>query len=139
MSETKNNKETIFNIFAILLANTGLRWFTNIPKIKGTANKRDTNFTISNGEIATSFKIVAVGPYIEPQNCRFIGVIKTANKVAMAVRLTDNAELPLARCVMKFEIFPPGHAATINIPKAMLGIGFINHTKKKVIIGSRIN
>ena len=65
--------------------------------------------------------------------------MKTANKVAIAVRLTDNAELPLAKWVMKFDIFPPGHAATMNMPKAILGIGSINHTKIKVIRGNNKN
>ena len=41
-----------------------------------------------------------------------------------AVRLTDNAVFPLARLVRKLETFPPGHAATRNIPNATLGRGF---------------
>ncbi len=103
------------------------------------ANNKETNSTISTGEMATSVNIFDVGPYNEPQNSRFKGVIITANKVATAVRLTDKAELPLAKCVMKLEIFPPGHAATMNIPKAMLEIGSIIHTNAKVIAGKSIN
>lgn len=86
-----------------------------------------------------SFKIAAVGPYIEPQNCKFKGVIKTAKRVATAVKLTDKAEFPLAKWVIKFEILPPGQAATINIPNAILGIGSVNHTNKNVTMGNNKN
>lgn len=65
--------------------------------------------------------------------------MKTASRVATAVRLTDNAELPFAKWVIKFEIFPPGHAATMNIPNAILGMGSINHTNRKVIRGKSKN
>ena len=86
-----------------------------------------------------SFKIIADGPYMEPQKCRLSGVIKTANSVAIAVKLTDNAEFPFAKCVIKFEILPPGQAATMNIPKAILGIGSINQTNKNVTAGNSKN
>ena len=51
-----------------------------------------------------------------------------------AVRLTDSAIFPLARLVRKLETFPPGHAATRNMPSAILGGGFaieINTQVKK--------
>ena len=62
-----------------------------------------------------------------------------AKSVAIAVRLTDKAVFPLAKCVMKFEMLPPGQAATMNIPKAMLGIGFMTKTNKKVMAVSTTN
>ena len=34
---------------------------------------------------------------------------------------TDNSMFPLENDVMKFEIFPPGHAATNSIPSATIG------------------
>jgi hypothetical protein len=40
---------------------------------------------------------------------------------------------------MKLEILPPGHAATINIPNAILGIGFIIRTNKNVTAGNKKN
>jgi hypothetical protein len=40
---------------------------------------------------------------------------------------------------MKLEIFPPGQAATRNIPKAILGSGCMIVTSKKVKAGSNIN
>lgn len=50
-----------------------------------------------------------------------------AERVAMAVRLTDKATLPFASDEIKLEILPPGHAATSIIPKAIVGvIKFLN-------------
>ena len=62
-----------------------------------------------------------------------------AKKVAKAVRLTDKAVFPFAKCVMKLEMFPPGQAATIIIPKAILGCGLISITKIKVNNGNNTN
>ena len=135
----KNNKETTFRILAIFKAIVGHILFTHIPRINGTPSNRDTNFIISKGEIATSSKIIEVGSYKVPQNCKFKGVITIASSVAIAVKLTDNAEFPLAKWVIKLDTLPPGHAATINIPKAILGIGFVIYMSKKVMAGKTIN
>ncbi len=62
-----------------------------------------------------------------------------ANKVAMAVRVTDRAELPFAKWVIKLEMLPPGQAATINMPRAILGSGCAINTNKKVMVGSSTN
>jgi len=59
--------------------------------------------------------------------------------VAMAVKVTESAALPLAKRLKKLEIFPPGQAATKNMPKAILGCGFISITNKKVKAGSKTN
>ena len=40
---------------------------------------------------------------------------------------------------MKFEILPPGQAATIIIPKAILGCGFTNKIIKYVAKGNNTN
>ena len=69
----------------------------------------------------------------------FKGVIKTAQTLAMAVMQTDKAVFPFAKEVIKFEILPPGQAATIIIPIATLGIGLKIKTTKKVKKGSAIN
>lgn len=94
---------------------------------------------MANGDMETSFKIDAVGPYRPPQKLRFRGVITMAKSVAIAVRVTERAAFPLDICVKKLETFPPGQAATINMPKAMLGMGSVSHTSKKVTNGSSIN
>lgn len=96
-------------------------------------SSKETNFIMSHDEIATSIKIAAVGSYLESQSWRFNGVITIASIVATAVRLTDKAVFPFAKWVIKFEILPPEQVATINKPKAILGMGFIVKTKRKVM------
>ena len=82
---------------------------------------------------------VALGILNVCQNEILNGVMNTAVTLAMAVIHTESAVFPLARAVMKFEILPPGHAATIIIPIATLGIGFKIKTNKKVKKGSAKN
>lgn len=62
-----------------------------------------------------------------------------AKNVAKAVKLTDKAVFPFARCVKKLEMLPPGQAATIIIPNAIVGCGLIISTSKKVKAGNRKN
>ena len=69
----------------------------SIPKINGIPKMSPTNFTISIGGTDTDLKIAEVGSYILPQKARFKGVITTAKSVAIAVKLTDNASLPLEK------------------------------------------
>jgi hypothetical protein len=57
----------------------------------------------------------------------------------MAVKLTESATFPLARLVKKLETFPPGQAATRNIPKAMLGGGLSSVTNTQVRKGNTKN
>tara|TARA_B100000749_G_C18154546_1_gene353217 strand:- start:154 stop:579 length:426 start_codon:yes stop_codon:yes gene_type:complete len=80
-----------------------------------------------------------VGSYILAQNARFIGVMKIARTLDMAVRLTDKAMFPLASAEKKLEILPPGHAATIIIPKAKLGLGSNIQMIMNVNIGRTTN
>ena len=56
-----------------------------------------------------------------------------------AVKLTESAAFPLAIDAMKFEIFPPGQAATSIIPKAKLGRGWMIKIKINVSAGSNKN
>lgn len=58
--------------------------------------------------------------------------MNTAIVVAIAVNVTDKAMFPFANDDIKFEIFPPGHAATSIIPIAILGVGLIKRTNRKV-------
>jgi hypothetical protein len=69
------------------------------------------------------------------------GVRIIAANVAMAVRLTDNAALPLEREDIKLEIFPPGQEATSIIPSAIVGvIRFLSAMViRKVTAGSKKN
>ena len=68
-------------------------------------------------------KISLVGPYKEPQNTVFNGVMTMDRAVDTADMLMESGVLPFARCVRKFDRFPPGAAATRNMPSAMLGCG----------------
>ncbi len=56
-----------------------------------------------------------------------------------AVKLTESATFPLARLVKKFETFPPGQAATKNMPKAILGGGLRRVTNTHVRKGNTKN
>src|ERR1035437_8992000 len=75
--------------------------------------------------------------YKLPHSAKLKGVKKIAPEVEIAVRLTARATFPLAIELIKFEMFPPGHAATKIIPRAMVGVGFNKMTNKKVIAGKR--
>jgi hypothetical protein len=83
--------------------------------------------------------MACVGGYSAAQKLRFTGVIITANRVALAVKVTERARFPPAKEVIKLEIFPPGQAATRIIPRAILGMGFIRRTSKKVRKGNARN
>lgn len=85
------------------------------------------------------FKMTDVGWYKLLHNSKLNGVKNMANRVENAVRLIDKAVFPLANFVMKLEMFPPGQAATKNMPKAMLAGGFIILTKKNVKAGNKMN
>ena len=70
-----------------------------------------------------------------PQNAMLKGVRNMALTVENAVIDTDSAEFPPALCVMKFEILPPGQAATRIKPNAIDGCGWARITKRKVKTG----
>ncbi len=59
--------------------------------------------------------------------------------VEKAVSDTDKAVFPLAKWVIKFETFPPGQAATKNIPNATEGGGFKILTNINVSEGRKKN
>jgi len=66
------------------------------------------------------------------------GIVKTHNKLIIAVSDIDRATSPFAKCVSKFEVTPPGAAAIIITPTANAeGIGNIL-TSAKAIIGNKI-
>jgi hypothetical protein len=67
------------------------------------------------------------------------GVIKIADKVAKAVRVTDSAVLPFANDDKKFDMLPPGHDATSIKPNATEGVGLINNISKNVRAGKAKN
>ena len=60
--------------------------------------------------------------------------------VLNAVSDTDNSVFPLEKDVMKFEMLPPGHAATRIIPSAIIGEiqSLSSIVKRNVSAGRRI-
>jgi hypothetical protein len=75
--------------------------------------------------------------YKLPQNAKLNGVKKIAAEVDIAVRLTDRATFPFAMELIKFEILPPGQAATKIIPKATVGVGLSIITIRNEKAGNR--
>ena len=98
-----------------------------------------TVLTISHLETLISDRNPEVGSYSPDHNAKFNGVKNTAKAVATADKLTDNATFAFATEDIKLETLPPGQEATINMPKAILGTGFINMINKKVTSGSKKN
>ena len=52
-------------------------------------------------------------------------------KLLMAVRLTESAVSPFARCAIKLEVGPPGHATRIITPTAIPGTTGMNEAIRK--------
>lgn len=73
------------------------------------------------------------------QKLKFNGVKIGVISVAIPVRPTERAVFAPEIDEMKFEIFPPGHAATKSIPSANAGCGFKSNTIRKVKKGSSKN
>jgi hypothetical protein len=67
------------------------------------------------------------------------GVRNIEKAVENAVSDTDKAVFPFAKWVIKLETFPPGHAATKNIPNATEGGGLIRLIKIRVNRGRKKN
>ena len=65
--------------------------------------------------------------------------MNSATVVAIAVIDTESAVFPPARWVRKFEMLPPGQAATSIRPSAMLGSGRKARTMRKVAAGKTTN
>ncbi len=65
-------------------------------------------------------------------------MVRIVIKLLIAVSVTDRAKSPFAKCVIKFEVGPPGQAAKINIPIAISGCSGNRETNPKPISGSII-
>jgi hypothetical protein len=111
----------------------------NIPATIGIPNRINTVLAISQKLISIGITFWDAPEYRLPHNEKLKGVINTQTRVENADRLTDNSIFPLAKEVMKFDIFPPGHAATNSIPIATDGVGRITRSRRKVRNGSRNN
>ena len=67
------------------------------------------------------------------------GVRNIEKRVEKAVKLTESAAFPFAKWLIKLETFPPGQAATKNIPKATDGGGWIINMNIHVKNGRKRN
>ena len=97
----------------------------NIPRMIGTPKSSRICSSIGKNGITSvgiSLFILIIWLYIEPQKKKLRGVMKGANAVLIALRVTESSTFPLEREDMKFEMFPPGQDATSSIPKATIGV-----------------
>lgn len=117
----------------------GKQLLKRIPNVKGKAKITLTVQKTSVNEIVKLLNNSLVGSYDEAIRAKLIGVIITAESVVIAVILTDKATLPLASDDIKLEMFPPGQAATKNIPNAKLGKGRLTQINRIVTNGSKIS
>ena len=110
-----------------------------IPITIGIPKRIKTVFIISQASILMGITRFDVSEYRLPQMAKFSGVIIIAANVANAVKLTERATFAFANEEIKFEILPPGQAATRIIPIATLGDGLIITISKNVSAGKAIN
>src|SRR6056297_831669 len=101
----------------------GKRRAKSTPATIGIPSKITTVRSIYQGSISIGMIICEAFSYNPPQKAKLAGVKKMEPTVAIPVRLTDKAVLPLARLDIKLEMLPPGQEATKSIPRATLGVG----------------
>jgi hypothetical protein len=70
------------------------------------------------------------------QNTMLNGVVNTASALERAVSETESAVSPRAAWVRTFDAFPPGHAATTIMPRAMLAVGAMAKVRRRVSAGN---
>ena len=68
-----------------------------------------------------------------------IGIVKTVIKLAMAVRVTERRIFPLATCVMRLLVGPPGQTDSIIIPIAIAEFKSNNRIIENPIKGRNIS
>ena len=108
------------------------------PKIRSICSSISINGISSVG---ISLRTDAKRQYSVPHSQKFSGVTRGAKAVVMAVIDTDNSTLPFESDDIKFEILPPGHEATSNIPMAIIGVinGLSTMAKRQVMAGNIIH
>lgn len=94
-----------------------------MPAIIGMISNIKTVDAKSMKDRSNALNFIEVGSYNLAQKAKLSGVKIGLNKVAIDVRETDKATLALANELIKFDMLPPGHEATKNIPNAKPGFG----------------
>lgn len=110
-----------FTIFAVVF---GRNFFVKRPSRIGIINIIKIAFNTSQGFREIVLNVFCTGGYKFPQKKKLNGVITIASADENAVSEMERAVLPFARRVTKFEMLPPGQAATKSIPSAIPGEGF---------------
>ena len=123
-----NKKIEIFFAIGSKLAEKELKKFLiTIPNKTGIVTIKNILIAISNTLI--SF-VNEDSEKKSREDITIKGIVKTHNKLIIAVREIDKATSPFAKEVNIFEVAPPGAAAKIITPTAI--IGFKGHTKTKI-------
>jgi hypothetical protein len=145
-SVMKNKMEMYCNIFFVFREITGKYLENEIPAIIGMPMIIITvsnicEYSISSGCSIFPAMLLIKFTYNPPHSLKLNGVINMASMVEIAVNVTDNSEFPLDRDVIKFEMLPPGHAATRIIPMAAVGVITLLKiiTRMNVMKGRKIN
>jgi len=94
-----------------------------MPRTTGIPSRMSTVLIISHASISMGITRFDAAEYSLPQKEKLKGVINIAAIVAMAVKVIERATFPFASDEMKFDMLPPGQAATSIIPIATLGVG----------------
>ena len=68
-----------------------------------------------------------------------IGIVKTVIRLAKAVKVTERPIFPLATCVIRLLVGPPGHKESIIIPIAIDEFRSNKRIIKKPINGRKIS
>ena len=110
--------EAIFTGFSILSANIGYFALINIPILTGIITITNNCLIIVTASTETD---CVWFPKWDKANCTIIGIVIIDNKLEIAVKVTDKAKSPFARCVNKLDVAPPGQAARSIMPIAIVG------------------
>src|SRR5690606_38988367 len=135
----KNSSERTLNGLCARAAARGNQCATLMPSTAGMPSRTTIVTSTSSGSSATAVRMRAVSGFRLPQNARFSGVKSSEPSVEIDVIVIDSAVLPRAKWVRKFEMLPPGQAATRISPSAMLGAGFSTIPIPQPTAGSSTN
>lgn len=112
---------------------------THKPSMSGITSKRTTVISRSKKLSWKVFRYSPVSGKMLDHTSKLSGVKMGVSSVEIAVRETDRATFAPETDEIKFEILPPGHAATKIIPNANAGWGRRSKISRKVKTGKSMN
>lgn len=95
----------------------------SMPAMRGSKRMLTMFMNRSTKLISKSLTLSDNSGMKEEKAKKLRGVMIKANMEVNAVSVTESARFPLASKEKKLEAFPPGQAATSNMPRAMPGSG----------------